>query len=452
MGYPRTLPDYTVGTITVTSGSRTITGAGTLWQDGVGEYQIAYGDMLLVGNVRPIIIESIDSATGLTLVEPWPHATAAGTAYRVIRYVPVPSSQVLAAINRVLPLLGNDWVTTEKLVDLSVTTPKLAEKSVTAEKLADGAVTVSDGSVTTLKLADNAVTAPKLADNAVTAPKLADNAVTAPKLADNAVTAPKLVDKAVTNIKLAFDGGAFCFRNKIINGNFKLNQRNYASGTAAASANFYTVDRWKIGIGTGAILMPDGIDVILTAPAGGIEQVIEGLNIEGGTYVLSWMGTASATVNGTPVAKNGTVTLPVGVNATVKFGGGTVGLVQLELGTAPTPFERRPFSLELSLCQRHCYAHTALCWFDGNSGNSSAARGSAKFAVTMMAAPTVIVFAGPNFSGGQGKAYVSNTNSYVNVTSVESITKDGFDSLINSSNFPSLNYLYAVSYLAVSEL
>jgi hypothetical protein len=115
MGYPRFLPDYTVGTVTVTSGSRTVTGAGTLWQDGAGEFQIAGGDFLRVGQQRPVTIESCNSATGLTLVEPWPHATAAGTAYRVIRYVLAPSSQVLAAINRILPLLENGWVTPEKL-------------------------------------------------------------------------------------------------------------------------------------------------------------------------------------------------------------------------------------------------------------------------------------------------------------------------------------------------
>ena len=115
MGYPRALPDYTVGTVTVTAGSRNVTGAGTLWQDGAGEYQIFGGDMLRVGNQRPVVIESIQSATGLTLVEPWPHATAAGTAYRAIRYVPLPSSQVVWAINQVLALLGNGWVTPAKL-------------------------------------------------------------------------------------------------------------------------------------------------------------------------------------------------------------------------------------------------------------------------------------------------------------------------------------------------
>jgi hypothetical protein len=127
MGYPRALPDYTLGTVTVTNGSRTVTGAGTLWQDGAGEYQLFGGDYLRVGNQRPIMIESVDSATSLTLVEPWPHTTAANTAYRAPRYVPLPSSQVVWAINQVLSLLGNNWVSTGKIIDKAVTYEKIQD-------------------------------------------------------------------------------------------------------------------------------------------------------------------------------------------------------------------------------------------------------------------------------------------------------------------------------------
>jgi hypothetical protein len=94
--------------------------------------------------------------------------------------------------------------------------------------------------------------------------------------------------------------------------------------------------------------------------------VIEGLNILSGTYVLNWTGTATATVDGVSVAKGGTVTLTGGTNCTVRFSGGTLSLPQLEPGTVATPFERRSYGQELSLCQRYfgsyyhsIYANTA---------------------------------------------------------------------------------------------
>lgn len=242
------------------------------------------------------------------------------------------------------------------------------------------------------------------------------------------------------------------FRNKIINGNFAINQRGYSSETTTTGANQYTVDRWRV-VTAGQALnwAASGVDRLVTAPTGGIEQVIEGRNIEGGTYVLSWTGTATATVNSVTVAKNGSFTLPANTNATVRFANGTVGLVQLEAGSTATLFERRPVGIELYLCQRYCYRQDSLCYFNGNSGNAAIARGYAKFAVTMMTEPTIVVYPGANLAGTQGQAYVSNTNGYVNVTSVQNITKDGFDSIVNLSNFPSSNYLYGVSYMAVAE-
>ena len=91
----------------------------------------------------------------------------------------------------------------------------------------------------------------------------------------------------------------------------------------------------------------------VSAPAGGVEQVIEGANIIAGTYTLSWAGSAAATVNGSAVANGAQVTLPGGANATVRFSGGTFALAQLEPGSLGTPFERRTFGQELTLCQRY---------------------------------------------------------------------------------------------------
>lgn len=160
--------------------------------------------------------------------------------------------------------------------------------------------------------------------------------------------------RAVTPNGLAAYAGAMSFRNKLFNAAFTVNQRGYASGAATTNADQYTLDRWRV-VTSGQNLFWSGTasNITITDPAGGVEQVIEGIWIEGGTYTLSWTGTATATVNGSAVANGGRVTLPAGVNATVRFSGGTVSKPQLELGSYATRFELRPLSLELMLCQRY---------------------------------------------------------------------------------------------------
>lgn len=148
--------------------------------------------------------------------------------------------------------------------------------------------------------------------------------------------------------------GPFGFRNKLINAAGNINQRGYTSGTATTVANQYTIDRWKVvTLGKSLSWVTNGAGVTFTAPAGGVIQIIEAGNIEGGTYVLSWTGTATAIVNGTAVTNGGTIVIAANTQTTVTFSGGTFAFPQLELGSAPTTFDWRPLQVELALCQRY---------------------------------------------------------------------------------------------------
>lgn len=191
-------------------------------------------------------------------------------------------------------------------------------------------------------------------------------------------------------------------RNKIINGNFQVNQRGYVSGTNVGAANTYTLDRWRVVTsGQNITFTASGNGNLVTAPAGGLEQVIEGINIEGGTYVLNWTGTATATVNGTARAKGESFTLTANANATVRFSSGTVGLVQLEPGTVATPFEHRPFGAELALCQRYCWVGVINLTCSANSTSQFASMGFQPFPSPLRAAPTLSAgsFSSLSFSG-----------------------------------------------------
>lgn len=67
---------YTTGTISVTQGSKTVTGSGTTWNTLVDA-----GMLMQIGNGRVYVIESIDSTTQVTLRDAYEGSTAAGQAY-----------------------------------------------------------------------------------------------------------------------------------------------------------------------------------------------------------------------------------------------------------------------------------------------------------------------------------------------------------------------------------
>ena len=156
----------------------------------------------------------------------------------------------------------------------------------------------------------------------------------------------------------------FGFRNKIINGDFRINQRGYTSASNLASGS-YGFDRWKSTFTNTTLTFtsaPQGQMVTINS-GGSVEQIIERQNIPAGTYVLTWTGTATGRVYNTGAtppsyaASPILVTLDGSANVEVEFtaSGGTRTLqnVQLEAGSVPSAFEYRPIGAEVALCQRY---------------------------------------------------------------------------------------------------
>jgi hypothetical protein len=187
-------------------------------------------------------------------------------------------------------------------------------------------------------------------------------------------------------------------KNRLIDAGFIINQRGYASGTSLSSGA-YAHDRWKAGSSGCTYTFTQGslgVPITLTITAGSLQQIVEGCNMaEGGTFVLSWTGTAQAKINGgsysaSPLVVTG---LTAGANCTVEFGTGTVSQPQLEKGSTATSFDYRPYGTELALCQRY-YQKTSGNWIV----NTGATYISSFFNPQMRASPTAS-------GGGSGYAF-----------------------------------------------
>ena len=204
----------------------------------------------------------------------------------------------------------------------------------------------------------------------------------------------------IGNGTTSFNGfGGIGFKNYIINGKKTVNQRGLTS-----TDNSYNQDRWyKVG--------------------NNWFQGIEGDNnlISGKTYTLSWIGTATAsyyvgtatstTINAqtfTSIANGGsfTLTISTGQKLWITFAsdatGSTFNFVQLELGSVATPFENRPYGLELSLCQR--YYRKWRC-IGGTQSESSKHIFTLEFAQYMRTTPTLT-----NSATGSGSGALYSTN------------------------------------------
>lgn len=202
---------------------------------------------------------------------------------------------------------------------------------------------------------------------------------------------------------------SYGFRNVIINGNFSINQRGYTSGSNLASGS-YGFDRWKSNYTNTALTFtsaPQGQTVTISA-SGVVRQIVERANVQPGSYVLSWVGTATGRVYNEGASAPSYASGPLSVvldgtaNVIVEFtpvsGTATLGQVQLELGSRATPFEHRPVGVELTLCQRYYFRNTSGAVFT-NYALGFAQSATVSFIifhllVPLRVAPTSIGFSG----------------------------------------------------------
>ena len=181
----------------------------------------------------------------------------------------------------------------------------------------------------------------------------------------------------------AVQAGQMMGKNKIINGDFKVNQKAFTSpltlvaGVPSTGAG-YGHDMWRGGASgctysfTNANL---GLSSVATITAGSLITAVESVNIDATTYVLSWTGTAVARIGVNGAAPSGNfaaspiyvTTAVIGTQTSVEFamsgslggssivntGTGTLSLVQMEEGVYKTTFERKLYDQVLRECQRY---------------------------------------------------------------------------------------------------
>lgn len=103
-----------------------------------------------------------------------------------------------------------------------------------------GTWTIDNNTITTDKLVDEAVTTAKIDDDAVTGAKIADNTITNAHLQQNVIQYNNITTAATVSLQR---------KNRVINGNMRINQRTPTASGAATTDGGYTVDRFLVSRG-----------------------------------------------------------------------------------------------------------------------------------------------------------------------------------------------------------
>jgi hypothetical protein len=246
--------------------------------------------------------------------------------------------------------------------------------------------------------------------------------------------------------------------NKLINGNFALNQRA-KSGTVTLAAGAYGHDRWKAGAAgcTYTFATVNNITTI-TITAGSLIQVIEGINLFTGTYTLSWTGTAQGKIGAGSYGATGiTGTATGGTNLNIEFNIGTLSKAQFNVGIVALPFQLRSYSHEILDSLRYrcqSWADSAVSPAVGSIGCSalttSALAVNVRFTIPMRTSPTITV----QNNNVANQVRNSSTNAAVSATlsSVSGQSNKGFSILTFSGTPFTVGQYYDFDILADAEL
>lgn len=182
-------------------------------------------------------------------------------------------------------------------------------------------------------------------------------------------------------------------KNQIINGNFQVNQRA-KTGTVTLTAGQYGHDRWKAGASgcTYTFATVENITT-LTISAGSLIQFIEGLNLETGTYCLSWEGTSQGKIGAGSYGASGITGSAVGgTNLNIEFNTGTLKKVSFVKGSTPAAFVVQPYADVLIDCQRYYqrFTHSNESFLSlGSTFNSTVCYALFNFKTRMRTSPVV---------------------------------------------------------------
>jgi hypothetical protein len=279
-------------------------------------------------------------------------------------------------------------------------------------------------------------------------------------------------------------------RNRIINGGMAIDQRNAGASQTftAAAALAYSVDRWY-GYCTGANVTGQRVQGATvgqfyyrftgaaSVTAIGFGQRIEQLNsadLVGTTATLSvnlansvltsvtWtafyantadtfgtlasptrtqIATGTFTVNSTVTRYSTNISIPAAATTGIEIvftvgaqtsGTWTIGNVQLEAGSVATPFERRSYGQELSLCQRYYQVFGGAANNFGIQGYTTAGNNVSygySWIVTMRSSPTVTM---PTMSNTNTSGVVANNPNANGVLFVAAATATGVVASLNT--------------------
>ena len=396
------------GTVTVTNGSKKVTGFGSQWKSTV--YKPDKGHAFYGPDGKAYEIDYVESDTVLYLVMVYAGVTAANQAYNI----DITRTSTIPAFSRELSaqlayaqaqydswqqvLTGADMVTLTAPDGQQVQVPALSAFQPTSASLnALQALTPAKDKLPVF--------------NGPAGAELVTLTAFMRTLLDDA----SLTDTQKT-LKLPTAGG-FGFRNRLINGGMQIAQRGFNGNTNSGS---YCLDRWIlyafgapvdwsqqsgpsgsihtsllfsgaagntenhlqqriesgncIGlVGKKLTLSLKGLTdivggiaptVVIAYPNArdnyssvtNVQVVPSGVNIPGGG---AWSGTLSFTFEPLPSGVNNGLLLAINFPGIPAGKLVAISEVQLEVGEVATPFEHRPFQAEMALCQR--YYQTASC-------------------------------------------------------------------------------------------